>query len=460
MYQQGTKPCPIFWSYMTDLGKVVHGCSDNGVTCTIRIRKNAPSSAYYVVNVGITSDQGTGYSSDYYAVVGRDQAVISGKVHNKEQQPVANVDVAMFGGGVGNYEAITGPDGSYIADVKRGRYRVLPLGRSLSNHRPPKFEPTHHDVSARPSRPAHADFKVDIGLVVKLTLSSSSVPADGFGIVQGTIKVTLLGQPQPGVTVALWPKAAESSNLAVTTGARATVCGPNGRIWPGGTLSDPAGESVSVTTDSNGTYKFTLDVGTVPGPFSVTAWARDSSGNLITHDTADASDEKTVTVTPLGSPPLSSFVSSVNLTAKSTSLFGGISNDPNSLISRFETLSQTQSDFKGYAYALGQGNSRAVLIYPASSTPTIQRSGAVVANANDLVLEPSEWQAIPGGVNLTDLAQVIGQGLLPALPTFAQWAQGTTVTNWHGSAQAMQVPGQAFQYYGWPYPSSTAGSCS
>ncbi|HEY6398853.1 MAG TPA: hypothetical protein VIX82_15500 [Solirubrobacteraceae bacterium] len=293
MYQQGTKPCPIFWSYMTDLGKVVHGCSDNDVTCTIKIRKNAPSSAYYVVNVGITSDQGTGYSSDYYAVVGRDQAVISGKVHNKEQQPVANLDVAMFGGGVGNYEAITGPDGSYIADVKRGHYRVLPLGRSLSNHQPPKFEPTHHDVHAHPSRTAHADFKVDIGLVVKLTLSSSSVPADGFGIVQGTIKVTLLGQPQPGVTVALWPKATEPSNLAVTTGARATVCGPNGRIWPGGTLPAPAGDSVNVTTDSNGTYQFTLDVGTVPGPFSVTAWARDSSGNLITHDTADASDEKT-----------------------------------------------------------------------------------------------------------------------------------------------------------------------
>jgi hypothetical protein len=459
MYQNGTKPCPVFWSYMTDLGKVVHGCRDNDVTCTIRIRKNAPSSAYYVVNVGITSDQGTGYSSDYYAVLGRDQAVIAGNVHNKEQQPAPGVDVAMFGGSVGNYEAITGPDGTYVADVKRGHYRVWPSGRSLSSRHPPKFEPEHRDVHARPDHTAHANFKVDIGLVVKLTLSPSSVPADGFGIVQGTIKVTELGQPQPGVTVALWPKASESATAAVTSGARANVCGPNGRIWPTGTLADPAGDSVNVQTDSNGTYQFTLDVGTVPGPFSLTAWARDSSGNLIAYDTVDASDEQTVTATALGNQPLANFASSLDLIAKSTNAVAGITSDPNSLLSAFVGLTQTQGDFKGYAYALGQGNSPAVLIYPASNTPVIQKNGAVVADANDLVLQPNAWQAA-GSINITDLTQVLRQGLLPPLPTFSQWAQGTTITNWAGRAQAMQVPGQSFNYYGWPYPSSTPGSCS
>jgi hypothetical protein len=259
--------------------------------------------------------------------------------------------------------------------------------------------------------------------------------------------------------VALWPKASESATTAVTTGARATVCGPNGRIWPGGTLADPSGDSVNVTTDSTGTYQFTLDVGTVPGPFTVTAWARDASGNLITHDTADASDEQTVTVTPLGSQPLGNFVSSFDLIAKSTNAVAAIASDPNSLLSNFEQLTLTQADFKGYAYALGQGSSPAIVIYPATNTPTIQRSGAVGADANDLVLQPSAWQALPGGVNISDLTTVLRQGLLPALPTFSQWEQGTTVTNWHGSAQSMQVPGSSFQYYGWPYPSSTPGSC-
>jgi len=78
MYQNGTKPCPVFWGYMKDVGKRVSGCHEKDYTCTVRISKNAPSSAYYVINVGITSDQGTGWSSDYYAVVGQDEAVISG----------------------------------------------------------------------------------------------------------------------------------------------------------------------------------------------------------------------------------------------------------------------------------------------------------------------------------------------------------------------------------------------
>ena len=172
MYQSGTKPCPVFWEYMTDVGKRVSGCHEKDYTCTVKIRKNAPSSAYYVINVGITSDQGTGWSSDYYAVVGKHEAVITGKILNKQRRPVAGADVAMFGGShqTGNYVAQSGPDGIFAADVKAGRYRVWPSGRSLSHRTPPKFEPEHSDVKAhvgsdqacglhgrhRPRRQAHA----------------------------------------------------------------------------------------------------------------------------------------------------------------------------------------------------------------------------------------------------------------------------------------------------------------
>jgi hypothetical protein len=457
MYHNGTDPCPIDWSYMLPLGKRVSGCRDSEVTCTVRIPKSAPSSAYYVINVGITSDQGEGWSSDYYAVVGRDQAVITGKILNKERQPVPGADIDMFGGSH-NYVAQSGPDGEYAADVVAGRYRVWPSGRSLSHRTPPKFEPEHSDVSPHPGATTHANFTVDIGLVVKLTLSSTSVVADGFQIVQGTIKVTELGQPQPGVTVALWPQANESANTAVTSGARATVCGPNGRIWPTGTLAAPDGGSVNVQTDSNGQYQFTLDVGTVPGSFSLTAWARDSNGDLITHDTADATDEQTVSVTPLGSATLDQFVNEYNLVARAGGE-SGISSDPQAIIAAFETLTRTQAGFKGYAYGLGQGKANAVVIYLAANPPTIQSGGAVVADAGDLVLQPWEWQAVPGA-RVTDLTTVLQQGLLPALPTFSAWAQGTTYANWSGSSQSMQLASQNFQGFGWPYPSSATGACS
>jgi hypothetical protein len=207
---------------MLDAGKLVSGCHEEDSRCTVKVPKNAPSSAYYVINVGITSDQGTGYSSDYYAVVGRGQAVITGKMLNKERQPVPGADIALFGSGhhAENYVAASGPDGVYTADVKAGRYRVWPSGRSLSHRTPPKFEPEHRDASAHAGSMAHANFTVDIGLVVKLTLSATTVPADGFQIVQGTVKVTELGRPQPGVTVALRPQASEAASAAVSRGAR------------------------------------------------------------------------------------------------------------------------------------------------------------------------------------------------------------------------------------------------
>jgi hypothetical protein len=459
LYRDGTAPCPIYWGYMLDAGKRVSGCHARDATCTVKVPRRSPSTAYYVINVGITSDQGTGYSSDYYAVVGRDQAVITGKILNKERQPVQGADVALFGGGrrAENYVAQSGPDGIYAADVKAGRYRVWPSGRSLSHRTPPKFDPEHSDLSAHAGTVKHADFTVDIGLVVKLTLSAASAPADGFQIVQGTVKVTELGRPQPGVTVALWPQATEPAGTAVTRGARATLCGPNGRIWPGGTLAAPDGGSVDVQMDANGTYQFTLDVGTVPGSFSVTAWARDAHGALITHDTSDASDEQTVTVTPLGNQPLDQFVPEYNLTAKSIGVTS-ISSDPNAILTAFETLTRTQGSFKGYAYALGQGNAPAVVIYPAANPPAIEHDGSVIADASDLVLQPWEWKPVPGYA-LTDLSAVLQQGLLPGLPTFAAWVQGPSVPGWSGSAQAMHPAAQGFQYFGWPYPSSTPGAC-
>jgi hypothetical protein len=83
----------------------------------------------------------------------------------------------------------------------------------------------------------------------------------------------------------------------------------------------------------------------------------------------------------------------------------------------------------------------------------------VVADAGDLVLQPWEWTPVSGAA-ITDLSTVLQRGLLPALPTFSGWAQGATFTNWSGHSQSMQPANQGFAYFGWPYPSSTSGSCA
>jgi hypothetical protein len=455
-------PCAINWGELKAAGGKVSGCKTVDVTCTVRIPKKAPSSSYHVINITITNVQGAGYSSDYYAVIGKGAAFIEGKVLNKERQPVPGADLHINGvRGGNNYSTVTGPDGTYGAEVRPGHYRVNPVGRSLSSRFPPKFKPEHLDRIARKDHKATADFTVDVGLVVRLELTATSVPADGFQIVQGKITTTEYGQPKPNVTVALWPKASENPGSAVTSGARANVCGPNGRVWPTGTLSNPAGGPVEVTTDGNGTYTFSIDVGTVPGAFPITAWARDESGQLITHDTADASDEKTVTVSQLGNQPLDQFVSSYNETAKATGLLNSINENPDVIATSFEQLTGTQGAFKGYAYARSNPTSGngAVLVYPATNPPAIQSNGAVVPDANDLVLQPSEWQGIPG-VAISDLGTVLRHGILPGIPTYSGWASGVPGTDWKGGARTLQPLTQSFVYYGWPYPSTTSGACS
>jgi hypothetical protein len=100
-----------------------------------------------------------------------------------------------------------------------------------------------------------------------------------------------------------------------------------------------------------------------------------------------------------------------------------------------------------------------VVIYPAANPPIVQRGGSVVADAGDLVLQPWEWTPVSGAA-ITDLSTVLQRGLLPALPTFSGWAQGAPFTNWSGRSQSMQPANQSFTYLGWPYPSSTSGSCT
>jgi hypothetical protein len=222
--------------------------------------------------------------------------------------------------------AASGPDGVYTADVKAGRYRVWPSGRSLSHRTPPKFEPEHRDVSAHAGSMAHANFTVDIGLGRKAHAVGDDRSGRRFSDRAGHRQGDRAGPPT-----------ARGDRRLAAPGQRSGQRG--GQSWrPGG--------SVDVQTDSNGSYQFTLDVGTVPGPLSLTAWARDANGALITHDTADASDDQTLGVAAIGTQPLDQFVPEYNLTAKSVGV-PNISSDPNSIISAFENLTRMLGPFKG-----------------------------------------------------------------------------------------------------------------
>jgi len=63
------QPCPIDWSPLLSIGKKVSGCTMKSVACTVRVPTTAKPSKYTIVALGITSDQGTGYSKDFFAIV-------------------------------------------------------------------------------------------------------------------------------------------------------------------------------------------------------------------------------------------------------------------------------------------------------------------------------------------------------------------------------------------------------
>jgi hypothetical protein len=456
-------PCPVGWGALTVLGKVKHGCKDKDSTCVVKIAKDEGSSDYTALNVTVSSAQGAGYSSDYYAIVGRHQAVVEGKIANKDDTGAPGVNVAINGAGRGPfYEAVTGQDGHYAADVKAGHYRVFPEAKSVGARGKIKFSPDKTDVHAPPNGKATANFELDAGLVVSLDLSKSSVVADGGELVNATVHVSEYGKPVNGQTVELWPQDGESSELAVTSGPRVLMCQTGNRLWPTGSLQDPDGISFNATTDANGNYSFTLFVGTVPGTWKLTAWAKDANGNLITHDTTDTSDDKTLTVTPVAgnTVPVEGFVQEYDTVELATNQASGIDGTSiSSMLGYFWLMTLLDNGFHGLAFAPVQGNSSAILVYQAASTPNIAANGTVTAHTTDEVLEPSEW-TVNNKSPVGSLTAALQKGKLQQLPDYSQWTAGTTVPGWTGQAQTMSTTSGAFQYFGWPLPSTATGSCS
>ena len=390
-------------------------------------------------------------------------ATISGYVRDKDDQGVADATVTAYGA-ESFTSAVDPTSGFYLIEVTPGQYNVVPSG-GPSEVTAPRFTPESRKFTLSAGDETEAAFTFNAGLKVTLTLSQQSVPADGLTVVKGEIKTTLFGKPDPNITLTLRPQPGESSTAAVTTGAHAVVCGSSGtRIWPAGSLFLPSDTPVDVVTDANGIYDFTLAVGTVPGSFVLNAWAKNSSGDLITSDIANSSPDVTLTVTAPGSTAVSQFVTELDTLksdAAASKLLGAMQVNAADISQTLAQLSGAGTRLGGLAYFVVTGTSAgsSFIVYPDSAPPSVDSSGYVTAAADTLVITPSSWigtKLIPH----TALNVVMQQGQLSSVPTFAQWTQGQSVPGWSLNKNKAVAWTSAFEYDGWPYPSTETGACS
>jgi hypothetical protein len=431
-------------------------CKSNTSTCDVKV---PPLSTWTPVFVRQNNDPALLY---LLWDSGKPGGTISGYVLDKDQQAVQGATVTAQGAGGGS-SPVDATSGFYSIDVKAGDYSVAPSG-GPSGVTPPKFDPASLDLSVAAGAAAHADFTVNGGLKVTLTFSQASVSADGYAVVKGEIVTTRFGKPDGGVTVTLRPKPSATTEAAVTSGARATICGPTGtRIWPTGAPVSPFGTPVDIVTNPAGVYDFTMTIGTVPGTFVLNAWAKDAAGNLITSDLDNTAPDETLTLTPPGNWTVGQFLSELAVLKSdpaASKILTAMTNDPASITQTLSQLSGPSSKLGGLAYSLVSGVSGggAVLVYGDTSPPTIDASGHVTAGEGALVLSPGLWVGTKL-VPLTTLNTVVEKGLLAAAPTFSQWAQGAAVPGWKLTTNKAYVSTSNFQYNGWPYPSTEPGTC-
>jgi len=393
---------------------------------------------------------------------GKPGATISGYVLDKDQQAVQGATVSASGDGGGS-SPVDATSGFYTINVKAGQYTVTPSG-GPSSVLPPRFDPESLDLSVDAGAVAHADFTLNGGLKVTLTLSETSVKADGLTVVKGEVTTAEFGKPAGGVTVSLRPQPSETGEAAVTSGVRLAICGSTGtRIWPGGSISSPLGPPVDVVTDANGVYDFTLTVGTTPGTFLLNTWAKNAAGELITTDLKNTSPDQTLTVAPPGNWTVGQFLSELaglKTDAAASKVLAAMTNDAAGMTQSLSQLSGAGGKLGGLAYSpvYGAYGGTALLVYQDTSPPQVDATGQVTAGDGTLVLTPGQWvgtKLIP----LTVLNVVIQKGLLNTAPTFPQWANGDAVPGWTLTANKATMWTSGFQYNGWAYPSTEPGVC-
>jgi len=467
----GAAPTDIEWAWQLGQGSDAKGCKTDDTFCEFKVTTSTDNQ-YVSLCIDGTNVQGGWTSCDYYGVVGKGEGVLEGYVHDKDGGPVAGAVVKAYGHP--GATTTTGADGFYAMTLNSGTYAVDPelgtQGKAATN----SFTPRSTSVSVSDGSKAKADFTLDTGVELKLHLDSTSVVADGYHVVNGTITAKQHGQPLAGLKVQLEVDPSGTYDEAVTKGARASICYNGSRIWPSGTLNAPSGVPVDVTTDSSGQYQFSIAVGTTPGTWTLDAWAFNDTGTSLSTDTTNASDTQSITFTINGLNQLSGFVAHLNSEATiDTTFAASLSSAANSANTMVALLSQQTTTagaamFGGVSFGMVNAkDGQSMIIFPSGQPPEVNAQGVIsptaAANANDLVYDPAEWSGtglITKIANNTSIAAVVSGGGLNRLPTLSEFDAGTFVPGWNGvSGNQLTLFQPTFDYLGWPYLSSTPGVC-
>lgn len=357
--------------------------------------------------------------------------------------------------------AVSGPSGLYYMTVKPGAYTVV-VHSNLSPLATFGPDPAPAKVVAEPQGDANAGFTIRAGIRTSLSFNATKVPASGFSVVQGTVSTTKYGKPDPGVSVQL-SVSPQSPNAALSTDPKVAVCGTSGRIWPVGNISALSGKPVFIQTDSTGHYAFSLTVGTVPGKWTLGAWADNEKGSLSPDSThASGTNQLTVlAVTP--STTLSKFVSQLNA-MKGTTDASQLNPQNAAVLSYFlGTLaakgSSSGTNLGGLAFSIGSApDGYNVVIAPSATQFKIGPTGLVESSGGllkSLIIDPQEWtgQGLPSTVtSASSLNSVVQDGQLPKIPTVRAWESGARGSlGWSLKVNKLSDPYAALVGWGWAY---------
>lgn len=173
------QPCPIEWS---TVGDVVSGCGQSDKTCVMRIPAHWGTQPYTTFAVGITNEQGTGVSRDYYAIIGKGRYELSGHVKAEDGSPMPGVKVRITGEGV-RAQLVTDALGGYSVVLKRGRYVVSAGSSAIKPVKSGDCAVVKRTCHVNLNRDRTADFGSSSVLAVEYRMRPRLIDANGDGMI-------------------------------------------------------------------------------------------------------------------------------------------------------------------------------------------------------------------------------------------------------------------------------------
>ncbi len=448
-------PCPISWAGMEALGTVIGGCGQLNHSCAIHIPSDRSSSVYQAIYVSLQNGQGTGYSSDYLAIAGKDKVIVSGRVTDEESgHAVAGVRVT----------AHCSNGGSTTTDAS-GKYSlVVDEGRCSFSVDPPKGEAARpadvtldlsHDVN-------NVDFALGTG-TLRVQLSPDSTNGSGSGVVQGTVTdLDANGVPVADRKISISPP------LVVDDGQpRVLVCDQSSRLVYPVTLHSGSllGAHFTRITDGSGQVHFTAFVGTTPGDWLVDAEELGVDRLKQAHATLsigssggrpDLPVELSSLLLAAGDDTLANFRQSGVLNALDwlgTLKFGG---GPNSgALSGIDYMPIWATD------PSGQNNAGVVLF---AGTPSVRSAVLSYLDGSTTFPPPDSEAVVIDIANMQELlfgTYLAGQHFTAPpfrLPSLGDWANGTVIQISQADVQAFHnnthipIPARGRPHFGFIHP--------